>query len=421
MSRRAPACACYAALSMSTSLLLASACALEAPVNAARPELISTTPPSRAGSGGTGGTGGAAAAGSNAIVVRSALNPQLLLNDSCKRTSFVRDLMPTNLLFVVDRSGSMVCNPPPITSSEKCEAEGVRVDPNSPSKWQLTSSALAAAINGLPDTSTVGVSFFSNDNQCGVSSIPNVPIGKAVKPQLSAIQGSLAGITPSGATPLVGATLLAYRYLQSAAESGAITGNSYVVVITDGEQSDKCSDTSFCKDAADCSDLLIREGARASNPDINIRTFVIGVPGSEHGRTVLSRLARAGGTAFSSCEPEQGDCHFDVTREPNLSSALTNALQTIAGRALTCTFDVPKDGPNGADLTRLNVVYTPHEGAARVIPQDLSAPCDRGADGWQFDPETQLIRLCGNTCTAVLNDRGANVTVVLGCPVIGPD
>jgi hypothetical protein len=402
-------------------LLLASACALEAPVNPTRPVLVTASPNSPGGAGGAAGAAGASAAGSNAIVIRSALNPQLVLDSSCYKNSFNSPIVSSNLLFVVDRSGSMVCNPPPITSSEKCEAEGLRADFGTPSKWQLTSSALAAAINALPDTSSVGVSFFSNDNQCGVSSIPNVPLGKAVKPQLSAIQSSLAGIAPDGATPLVGATMLAYNYLQSAAQSGAISGNSYVVVITDGEQSDKCSDTTYCGNAAACSELLIQEGARAASPEVNIRTFVIGVPGSEHGRTMLSRLAHAGGTASAKCVPEQGDCHFDVTREADLSSALTRALQTIAGRALTCDFDVPKDGANSVDLTRLNVVYTPHGGAARVIPQDLSAPCDRGADGWQFDTEKQLIRLCGNTCTAVLNDRGANVTVVLGCPVIGPD
>lgn len=403
-------------------LLLTAACALEQPVNATRPTPAgSGTSAGVSGGGGTAGTSGAGGGGSSAIVIRSALNPQIVLNDGCKKNMFIRDLMPTNLLFVVDRSGSMLCNPPPITSSEQCEIDGLRQDPNMPTKWQLISSALASAINGLPDTSFVGVSFFSNDNQCGVSSIPNVPLGKAVRPQLNAIQGSLAATMPSGSTPLVGATLLAYKYLQSAAQSGDITGNSYVVVITDGEQSDKCSDAAFCSDASACSELLIQEGARAATPEINIHTFVIGVPGSEHGRTVLSRLARAGGTATANCDPDQGTCHFDVTRDADLSSALTRVLQTIAGRALTCDFDVPKDGPNGVDLTRLNVVYTPHEGEARVIPQDLSAPCDRGADGWQFDAEKQLIRLCGNTCTAVLNDRGANVTVVLGCPVIGPD
>ena len=418
MSLRLPSSARSAACA---GLWLASACAFEAPVNAVRPPPVAPAPSAKAGSGGAGGAAGAAAGTSAPVIRTSTLDPKLVLSDSCRVHSHNSALVPSNLLFVVDRSGSMVCNPPPITSSEKCEAEGVREDPSMLSKWQLTTSALAAAVNALPDTASVGLSYFSNDNQCGVSSTPNVPLGKAVKPQLNALQASLAGIQPAGSTPLVGATMLAYKYLQSAAQSGSISGNSYVVVITDGEQSDRCSDTTFCKNAVECSDLLIQEGARAANPDVNIRTFVMGVPGSEHGRTMLSRLARAGGTAASNCVPEQGNCHFDVTRAPDLSTGLATALQTITGRALTCYFDVPKDAPGGVDLTRLNVVYTPHAGAARVIPQDLSAPCDRGADGWQFDSEKQLIRLCGNTCTAVLNDRGANVTVVLGCPVIGPD
>jgi len=398
------------------------ACAFEKPVNAVRPLTAGTATTSAGGSGSGGSAGASGAAGAQApIVIRSTLSPDVVLRSSCFDYEFQSPLLPSNLLFVVDRSGSMICNPPPLTSSEQCEAEERRVDVGTPNKWQLTSSALAAAITALPETSTVGVSFFSNDDLCGVSSIPNVPLGPATVPQLNAIRGSLAGIVPKGPTPLVGAALLAYKYLQTAANSRAISGNSYVVLITDGEQSDMCSDPAYCKDADSCSELLIAESMRAASPEINIRTFVLGVPGSEHGRAVLSRLARAGGTAAASCVPEQGNCHFDVTGDPDLSSALMRALQTIAGRTLTCEFDVFNKAPGSVELTRLNVVYTPHEGEARLIPQDLSAPCDRGADGWQYDNEKKLVRLCGNTCAAVRNDRGASVTVVLGCPVLGPD
>ena len=62
----------------------------------------------------------------------------------------------------------------------------------------------------------------------------------------------------------VGATLLAYKYLQSAAQSGVISGNSYVVVITDGEQSDRCSETTFCKNAS-CSAQGARIGSTSAS------------------------------------------------------------------------------------------------------------------------------------------------------------
>jgi hypothetical protein len=79
----------------------------------------------------------------------------------------------------------------------------------------------------------------------------------------------------------------------------------------------------------------------------------------------------------------------------------------------------PDAGP--LDLTRLNVVFTPHTGPARVLVQDTHAPCDGGADGWQYSPALDQIRLCGKTCATVRNDSGGRIDVVLGCPVIGPD
>jgi hypothetical protein len=225
---------------------------------------------------------------------------------------------------------------------------------------------------------------------------------------------------PTGPTPLVGATLLAYDYLHTSALNGVVSGNSYVVLITDGQQSDACSDMKQCNNAEECSELLIRKAAIASGPGVNIRTFVIGVPGSEVGRTMLSRLAKAGNTAPSNCVLEQGNCYFDVTRDVDLSSALQGALQKIAGQTLTCELEVPPH-EGALDVSLLNVVFTPHEGRVRVIPVSSSLPCDSGADGWQYDTTKQLIRLCGNSCTSVRNDRGGRIDVVLGCPVIGPD
>jgi hypothetical protein len=148
----------------------------------------------------------------------------------------------------------------------------------------------------------------------------------------------------------------------------------------------------------------------------------VGVPGSERGSTVLSRLAKAGGTAPKECDPLVDNCHFDISREDNLEAALQEALQRIAGQTFTCELDLPNPQDNSSvDLALVNVVFTPHEGPARVIPQDLSASCEGGAQGWQFDASQQLIRLCGRSCSTVRSDRGGRIDVVLGCPVRGPD
>ena len=62
------------------------------------------------------------------------------------------------------------------------------------------------------------------------------------------------------------------------------------MLITDGEQSEQCSYTPRCADAQSCYDLLVdQEVPKAACPGVGIRTFVIGAPGSEPARSVLSK------------------------------------------------------------------------------------------------------------------------------------
>jgi hypothetical protein len=387
---------------------IAAGCSAESPINAARPDAQ---------------VGAANAAGgfSDAAMVAAAPNPDSILLSSCATSTELSELLPSNILFVIDRSGSMACNPPPLTKSAVCEQDQQRADPTMPSKWELTSDALVSALETLPETDTVGVSYFSNDDDCGVSSIPAIPLSRNTPAQRSSIQSSLASITPHGATPLVGATILAYRHLHAAALAGQISGNQYVVLITDGQQSDRCSDPR-CSNAEACTNLLVDSEVKKALADgVNIRTFVIGVPGSEVASVVLSRIAKNGGTAPANCDPNKGNCHFDMTKETDLRAATQRALLMIAGQTLTCDLKLPKPKSGPLDLNLVNVVFTPYGKPRVVLPQDTDAPCDAGANGWQYNRTNDQIRLCGQTCSAVRNDRGARIEVVLGCPVLGPD
>jgi hypothetical protein len=267
----------------------------------------------------------------------------------------------------------------------------------------------------------VGLSYFSNDNQCGVSRVPYVPLMRNSLAQRSNITTSLLNIKPSGSTPLVGATVLAYEYMHEAALSGTITGNRYVVLITDGQQSEQCGDPMRCSTADACTDLLLQQTAQAAGPGVNIRTFVIGVPGSEPARSVLSQIAMQGGTAPPNCSAEAGDCHFDMTKETDLAASMQRALQRIAGQTLTCDLDLPKPMSGATDLRLVNVVYTPGGQPRKVIRQNTHAPCESGADGWQYNASNDQIRLCGAACTEVRSDPAARIEVVLGCPVLLPD
>lgn len=381
-----------------------------------------------ASGGANAGEGGAGAAGEsgNAGAAGGTPGPDVnaILAGGCAKATVASELLPSNILFVIDRSGSMACNPPPTTDSAACESDPMRADATAPSKWEITSEALLSAITTLPATTTLGISYFSNDDNCGVHPTPNVQLAPNSAAQQSTIEASLTHITPAGGTPIVGATILAYKHMHDAALSGAIFGNEFVVLITDGQQSEQCSDDTRCSGADECTELLVStEVPKAAGPGVGIRTFVIGVPGSEPARTVLSEIAQQGGTAKPSCDAAQGNCHFDMTMEADLGAALASALEDIAGQTVTCELPVPQPDEGELDLGLVNVIYSPSAKSsnAQLVPQDTTAGCDTGANGWQYIDGNTKIRLCGAICETVRADAGGRVDVVLGCPVRGPE
>jgi Mg-chelatase subunit ChlD len=372
----------------------------------------------QAGSGSmAAGSGGAANA-----VLATPIGPRAedILRSGCKKSTVESNLLPANILFVLDRSGSMLCNPPPTTLSSVCEQQPTRDNANSPSKWEITTQALIKAVRALPGSATIGLSYFANDDECGVNSLPSVPLLANSSAQQQAIETSIRSVSPGGGTPIVGATILAYAHMHASALAGKIYGNEFVVLITDGAQSEQCSFAPRCSSATSCTDVLINEEvAKAAGRGVGIRTFVVGVPGSEPARTVLSQIAKLGGSGPANCDPQQGNCHFDMTKVTDLSAALNSALAEIAGQAVSCELNVPKPDQGELDPTLVNVVYTPSGGRESVVVrQDLRTACNAGANGWQYADANSKIRLCGDICNAVRSDTGAKVDVVLGCPSI---
>jgi hypothetical protein len=381
---------------------------------------VSNAGSSGASSGGNAGAGASSgAAGTEPMI--PAPNVDSILASGCATATVESRLVPMHVLFVLDRSGSMLCNPPPTTDSELCEADPMRMDAAAPSKWEIVEDALVETLGTLPTDVSVGISYFSNDDACGVHPTPSVAIRPLATGQLSAIETSLAGVTPGGGTPIVGATVLAYQHMHTMALDGELRGNKFVVLLTDGQQSEQCGDAQ-CSTADECTALLVEdEATKARMPGVDIRTFVIGAPGSEPARNMLSQLAVSGGTAPEGCDAGAGECHFDMTRETDFAGALSTALVEITGRAATCELPLPQ-ADEAIDLERVNVIYSPGSGSdATLIVQDARSACDAGADGWQYSADHTKIQLCGPICETVRADQGSRVDVVFGCPVRGPD
>jgi hypothetical protein len=318
------------------------------------------------------------------------------------------DLKAANLLFVVDQSGSMNCNlPQDGQSSEDCEAMPAKLDPDLPSKWELTQVALEDAFDALQGSGvpvSVGLTMFPVDRVCGVQDEPHVSIARLNDAHNQDIDDFLATVDPGGNTPLAGATILAYQHLSERLRAGELTGNVFVVLLTDGFET--CKEEELDK-------LLEQDVPNARLFDI--RTFVIGAPGSEDARALLSQIAWAGGTAPSAgCDheaepPDFGDCHFDMTESENFAEDLAATLEAISGTVLACELDVPTTPTGGGvDLNKVNVDINDEP----YSPTDCS---EEGNSGWQYTEDNTRIILCGDACDAA-QEPDATVSIVLGCP-----
>ena len=253
------------------------------------------------------------------------------------------------------------------------------------------------------------------------------------------LSSALDAVVPSGGTPLVGATTLGYAYLHQEAGRYPATGscasspcgargNRYVVLITDG--SDSCPSEPMpgaCGGVA-CTDHLL-DSTVGMAAGVNIRTFVIGAPGSDAARGFLSELAFRGGTAkkAGACMHDRkstsGDCHFDMTTSTDFAADLSSALGEIKGSALGCEFPVPPL-PNGEMTRAVNVQYRPGGSGEPICFGQHEGACDAAADGWQFarkadgSEDLSKLVLCGAACELVRNDAAIQVDVVLGCSPI---
>jgi hypothetical protein len=345
--------------------------------------------------------------------------------ETCASTTQVAELAQANLLFVVDKSGSMECNPPEGNDAlnAMCANFPRREDPRLPSKWEVTIEALQNALDSLaaqpnvqaglmvfPVPERAPSSFTGKRKACYVDGEADVPVGGLDAQGRADIGSTLDAVVPEGETPIVGATVLGYKYLSDEIRAGNIEGNHFVVLLTDGAET--------------CEPGQLSELVNQHVPNArlwNIRTFVIGAPGSEEARSLLSQIAWDGGTASSttcshgSTRADRGDCHFDMTESSDLAADLNAALQEISRTTvLSCEYNVPQG--EDVDFNKVNVTFTPGGGEKETIFK-VEGDCST-ADGWQYSPDGSKIVLCGDVCDRVKADSEGQVRIVLGCETV---
>lgn len=313
---------------------------------------------------------------------------------------------PPVIQFVVDTSGSMNW----VAGTERLPDAGER------SKWEITRDALAGAITNMPDAAAVGVSYYPNVSGGGPEChrpLAAAPIARLTPEHRALIETVNAAQAAQGGTPTHGA----YEFGVEQLAAAPLAGSRFLVLITDGIPTFTLECGGNGQTRVDAAPLLasVDERFRAEE----IKTFVIGSPGSEPAREELSSMAMLGGTGAAGCSTAaMANCHFDMTTAEDFSAALNDALGDITEATLGCDYAVPEPPP-GRSRIDLNDVSVVVESGGNPVSEFLRASSPDCDAGWQYNDGQTSIALCRSSCDEltrlVEENPDISVRVKFGC------
>ncbi len=372
---------------------------------------------------GDGTTGGSISESDGGRVDLTAEQIEAIEDAACTGWVAEGETLPAVLQLVVDTSRSMTEGAPGSNRS----------------KWDVTRAALVEAVGDLPPAVSVGLMFYPNtrdllngeDSPSDISAcidvngrLPIEMLGNDGSAQREALENGIMSVDPEGYTP----THDAYRYaLNEALIPYETSASKFMLLITDGAPTvdTDCVATGESSNGSVANaetQPIVDEIARA-NSEHDIRTFLIGSPGSEVSadgngdmRPWLSQAAVVGGTASEGCAANGPNfCHMDMTQEEDFASALTAGLASVVGQIVNaCEFVVPEppDGEGTISPNKTNLIITWGDGSSSLILPDGKGDCK---DGWQWDDAAGTVNLCGETCDEVKLDSKASVQLSFGC------
>lgn len=321
----------------------------------------------------------------------------------CESVSAVAEPLPPTLVFQLDMSNSMNC----AVSSTSCASSEPTPDPND-SRWDQFRQVLIASLDSLPTGTRVGLLRFPRVGGACVDESVALPISELATNR-AGVESAIASFVPDGlGTPTHDAVAFGLSRLRL--DGGE---RPYMILATDGASlaclgcDNVCSEGELERDR----DAMVSTVGTAATDGIG--TFVIGVPGAQTYRGVLSRMASAAGTAREACSDTGPTyCHFDLT-EPGLdfATALGDALAAIGEAVISCEYDIPENPDGAFDETRVNVRVTSESGDEEVLPRDTSR-----TNGWDYDDARERVILHGDAC--VRAQAAERVDVLFGCPTI---
>lgn len=331
------------------------------------------------------------------------------------------DPAPSNLLFLLDRSGSM----------------HLRVD-GDVTRWMMTKAGLQSILEALPTDINAGISMFPQGDDpitcCDITAdnvitCGNCAAGELPGPALRCDANSYLDlpVTMSPLGPVHVNSIMSYvssaddefywgtplaPALDGAVDAAlnqGMSGVTSVVLLTDGRPTS-------CDTAADpnANDIQLAVDAAASGLSAAVRTYVVGVidgDAAAHPGNV-SAIAQAGGTArYPGCA-DADDCAYSVNVD-NFEADLHDAFESIALEAISCSYDLPAVEGGTPDYDAVNITIT-QGGMTTTIPRDTLHE-----SGWDYLSGAQQVQLYGEPCEMLKADAEAQVEVVVGCQTVG--
>jgi hypothetical protein len=272
---------------------------------------------------------------------------------------FTLTTAPADILFVVDRSGSMTLT----------TLDGV-------TRWNALVSAVRAVLPPLDASLSMGLIIYPDPDQCSVPSAPVVPISSMAA---SRITSALAARGPyrTALTPTYAALLAAEAHLRSVAS----TRRRFIVLATDG--------------APNCSGGVAQVVTTISRirAMYGVDTFILGIPGSDLSLyPSLNTMAEAGGRART------GAIRF---YDAGSTAQLETQLRSITSATRSCTYRF------ATTPSRPDQVTVQFDG--RPVPRN-------GTDGWIYtDGTNREIRFNGLSCTQLNSGTVRTVNASFNC------
>ena len=331
------------------------------------------------GSGGDGQGGGATGAGGEVAFDAGASEAGLTDANACVSTSAAAELIPLDMLILLDRSGSM----------------------DDSVKWPGATKAIKAFVQDPASTGmNVGITYFPVDTDADdcVPALYQKPVVAidALPGNAKALVDSIDAETPAGNdTPTWGALNGALRFATEWQDANP----KHKVVLVFATDGDPTACTSDQQDPAIIGDLP--QSALNYN---GVQTYVIAMAGATIDN--LNQWAVKGGTGQA----------YDVSQN---IQAFSQKMSDIRKAALACEFNIPPPPENKKlDPDRVNVNYVPGDGGApETIPRAANAADCNGLPGWYYDnlAAPTKILLCPETCDLLQKDGKAKLDVVFGC------